>query len=337
MDTTAARVRRTGRSVALVLALAGCAAALAACGSGPSPKKRVQSRAATDALDNATALAGLGRAEDALAEFERAIELNPLLSDAYLGAGDQHLLLGNHEDALADYQTATEIEPEDPDARVKYGRVLQILGRIGQAIGAYLAALELEPSNVEANINLSVAYMQAEEPGLAVDYAERAVLLAPRDAAALINLGTIYAALDEHDDAVDQYQQAAELVDPIPAELLINLAESLRALRRDAEVVNVLSQLVRTHPSAIAWERLGSAQFRLRNYDEALVGFETALQYDEDHYPALNGLGVYLLNQYLWSDETNVAARDEGLKHLRRSLQLEHRQPPIRELLARFR
>lgn len=327
----AARVRPVLLSALLMLGLA-----CGACRSGPASANQATQTAANDAADQAIAHVRMGDPQAALAEFERAIALNPLLTRAHVGAGDQYLLLNQPEKAEARFRQAARQDPNNPRIHFKLGRALQVMGRLSEAIQAYLVALRLDPSDALANMNVSVAYMQAEEPGLARPFAERAVYLNPTNAAARINLGSVYAAMGEHRKAVDEYQQAAELVDPISPELLVNLAESLRTLGEDAQVVNVLDQLLRTSESALAWERRGSALFRLRDYDAAQSSFARALELDPQHYPALNGMGVYRLNQYIWSQETDSAALGEALEHFRKSLQIEHRQPRIRELVSRF-
>lgn len=322
--------------LALLAALVGVGVCLMGCGSGPTPKKQAQMTAANDAADQAVAHVRLGDPKAALREFERAIELNPLLTRAYIGAGDQYRELGDPGKAEEKFTQAVKLDPNNPRIHFKRGQVLQMLGRVSDAIRAYLTSLELDPTDPLANINVSVAYMQAEEPSRARPFAERAVFLDPNSAPARINLGSIYAAMNEHRRAVDEYQQAAELVDPISPELLVNLAESLRALGEDAQVVNVLDQLLRTSESPLAWERRGAALFRLGDYDGAMNSFSRALEIDPKHYPALNGLGVYKLNQFLWSKNTDTTALREALEHFRKSLQIEHRQPKIRELLSRF-
>jgi tetratricopeptide (TPR) repeat protein len=323
--------------VALTAALAGSALHLTACSSGSSrvaEEARIQ--AGNDAADQAIAQVRLGDAQAALAEFERAIELNPLLTRAYVGAGDQYMQLNDPATAEVRYTEAARLDPNNPRIHFKRGQALQVLGRIGDAIRAYLRSLELDPTDAPANINVSVAYMQAEEPRLARPFAERAVFVEPNNAAARINLGSIYAAMGEHRKAVDEYQQAAELVDPISPELLVNLAESLRALGEDAQVVNVLDQLLRGNESALGWERRGAALFRLGDFDGALSSFDRALAIDPAHYPALNGLGVYNLNQFIQSGRVDTTALQQALDYFRRSLQIEHRQPRVRELLSRF-
>ncbi|MFI4881303.1 MAG: tetratricopeptide repeat protein [Phycisphaerales bacterium JB064] len=331
-----ARTRRKTATVALLAALVGVGLGVGGCRSGPSPKKQAQNTAANDAADQGIAQVRLGDPKAALEEFERAIELNPLLTRAYIGAGDQYMALNDAAMAEVRYTEATKLDPNNPRIHFKLGQALQKLGRVSEAIRAYLTSLELDPTDTLANINVSVAYMQAEEPRLARPFAERAVFLSPNDGAARTNLGSVYAAMGEHRRAVDEYQQAAELVDPISAELLVNLAESLRSLNEDAQVVNVLDQLLRTNESALAWERRGAALFRMGDYEGAMTSFNRALELDADHYPALNGLGVYRLNQFIWSENTDTTALRDALDYFRKSLRIEHRQPRIRELLSRF-
>ena len=110
-------------------------------------------------------------------------------------------------------------------------------------------------------------------------------------------------------------------------ELLLNLADSLGRAGRYAEMQTTLEELIEVQPSPAAYERLGSSFFRQRKYDPSLEAYRKALELDPDYYPALNGLGVNMLNRYLWSEKRDEASRQEGLSSLRRSLQIEPRQP----------
>jgi tetratricopeptide (TPR) repeat protein len=305
-----------------------------------SPARRTPRRAearveAQNAVANAARLRSEGVTQDALAEFERAIEINPELTIAYVGAAEIYTEQGLYGDAEQRYRRATEIEPANFDAQYGHGLVLQLLNRITESVRAYLRALSLRPDDFDANLNVATAYMQLDEPRQARTYAERAVRLNPEDGNARINLGAVYGALEMHDAAVVEYQQAAELIELGP-ELLLNLADSLGKTGRYPEMASTLAQLVRIEPSAVAHERLGSALFKLKNYDDALAAFREATGIEPTHYPAWNGVGVCLLNRYLWSERTDTAARAAALDALRKSLQIKPNQPRIIELVRRY-
>lgn len=322
----------------VVLAAALGVAALAGCIS----TKRSTARAIPGGPEDAVGYVGRaqrlrehGLHSVALAELERAISINPEMTTAYLTMGDVYRDTGDFTKAEKSYGSAARLEPRNFDAQYFHGLTLQLLDRLSDAVRAYLRALSIRPDDFNANLNIATAYLQLGEPAQALQYAQRAVRLKADEAAARVNLGAIYAALGDHQSAVIEYQQAAELMELSP-QLLLNLAESLGQIGRFEEMRNTLEQLVRSAPSAVAFERLGSAQFRLGQYDESLNSFRGALELDPDYYPALNGVGVCLLNRYLWSEKTDQDALQEGLRNLRRSLQVERRQPQVLELLSRY-
>ncbi len=290
---------------------------------------------ASAALARGLSLRRQGLYDSALAEFQRAVASNPRLTTAYLGMGDIYRETGDFSKAERSYARAAEVEPSSFDAQYLHGLALQLLDKLTDAVRAYLRALTIRPTDFNANLNLATAYLQLGEPLQALPYARQAVQLRSDSAAARVNLGAVYAGLGQHEDAVVEYRQAAELMELTP-ELLLNLADSLDKAGRLEEMQSTLEQLVKTRPSAVAYERLGSCLFRQARYADALANFRKALELDETHFPAHNGVGVCLLNEYLWSQRTNTAARDEALKHLRRSLQIERRQPSIIELVSRY-
>ena len=64
----------------------------------------------------------LGDYEGAIADFERAIEINPQYANAYSNRGFAKSRLGDYEGAMADYERAIEINPQMHRARFNLGR-----------------------------------------------------------------------------------------------------------------------------------------------------------------------------------------------------------------------
>lgn len=286
-------------------------------------------------IDQANEQVRAGNVEEALRDFERAIEVNPNLTQAHMGMGDIYRMQGDYERAEEKYGKAAEITPRDFDAQFYHGLMLHMLDRVREAIGAYVRALSIRPDDFRATLNLATAYYQLDENAKALEFGQRAVNLNPRDGAARFNLGSIYAAMGRHNDAIVEYQQAAELL-PLTPELLMNLADSLGKEERFAEMRTTLAEVIRSEPTAAAYERLGFAEFRMKNYDASQKAFQDALTLEPNYFPALNGLGVCLLNRWHWSGKSDLTAKDQGVAALRRSLQIEPSQPRIVELLSRY-
>jgi tetratricopeptide (TPR) repeat protein len=329
-------------SAVLIVAAASASFALSGCagggGSGWSGGRSSEASLAerSDSLVNAAEESiRRGDTQRALAELARAIEINPTLTRAHMDMGDIYRGSGDYVSAETAYRQAAQSEPRNFDAQYYHGLMLQLVDRIADAIGAYLRALAIKPNDFDANLKVSTAYYQLEENRLALEYARRAVEIRPGDGPARVNLGAIFAALDDHASAVREYQQAAELI-PLNSKLLLNMAQSLGRLERYTEMRNTLEQLIRIEPSAAAHERLAFANFKLGDHERAAVEFQNALRLDQEHFPALNGLGVCYLNRYILSDQADNGARNEAIACFRRSLQINHNQPKVLELLGRY-
>ncbi len=330
-------------SLSLGLALSGCGMLdeVGPSAAPPTPPAPIETATGgtiplEDAIQRANLLVKDGLVDAARVEFEKIILSNPTIAAPYLGAGDIYRKKGDYKTAEERYAKAAEVEPSNFEAQYNHGLTLQLMDRLNEAVRSYLRALSIRPDDFYANLNLGTAYLQMSEPAQALPFAEKAVRIDGKSAAARTNLGAVYAAVDKHAAAIVEYQQAAELTE-LSAPLLLNLAESLGKVQRYEEMVATLEQLVRTQPSAAAYERLGSGKFRLRKYNDAEETFRKALDIDPNHYPALNGVGVCLLNKYVWSGSKDEVARDESFKMLRRSLAVESRQPRIVDLLSKYR
>ncbi|MBX3388768.1 MAG: tetratricopeptide repeat protein [Phycisphaeraceae bacterium] len=341
------------------IVLAGTAAALTGCSSGggsasgpatnqseastsgpitdiPDSGPKTRDAIALASLQRAEALAKSGMTRPALVEFERAIENNPSLPQAYIGAAEIYRGQGDYESASVRYRQAADLMPQNFEPRYNEGLMLQLLHRLTEAVRAYLKALEIKPNDFDANLNIATAYLEMNEPGSGLPYAQRAVQINPRSGPAHANLGSIYGALNRHQDAVNEYRQALEQVELSPP-LLLNLANSLGKVGRYDEMVNTLNQVIKIQPSAAAYERMGYAEFKLYKYDEALKYFRTSVEIDPNYAPGHTGVGVCLLNEYEFSKRQNDSLRSEALSHLRTSVQLDPRQTQVIDIINRYR
>lgn len=289
----------------------------------------------TDAVSDAQRARDAGDNETALALLEQAIARNPELTVAHLEMGDILRDRGDLVSAERSFGRAANLEPRNFDAQFNHADVLHALGRVVDAIRVYLRALAIRPNDAEANRGLAAAYLEQDRPDWALPYAEAAVRAAPQDGTARANLGATYSLLDRHEEAIQEYETAAELMELTP-DLLLNWANSLGSIERYTEMINTLDAAIAIEASATAYERLGFAYFKLRRYDRATEMFRSALDLDQRHYPALNGLGVVLLNDYVQGGRRDDALRIEALSLLRRSLRINSNQPAFVQLVSTY-
>jgi tetratricopeptide (TPR) repeat protein len=288
-----------------------------------------------EVVDQARLLTDAGRQDEAIRLLALAIERNPTLTIARLELGDIYRNTGDYASAETQYGQAAQIEPANFDAQFRHGLVLQLLDRLAEAVRAYLRALAIRPHDAQANLNLATAYMQLDEAPQALGYAERAVEFDPLSGPARANLAAVYSEIGRHEDAVRAYEAASELMDLSPR-LLMSMADSLGKIGRFEEMANTLTVVIRMDPNAAAYERLGFAMFRQKQYAKAEDAFTRATLADKTHYPALNGMAVCLLNRYLQSDKQDAESLHKAVELLRDSLRLNKDQPRIVELLSRY-
>jgi type IV pilus biogenesis/stability protein PilW len=112
----------------------------AGCAGGPTPKQResaeIHTNLGLDALRS-------GRTQEALSEFDGAIQSDPALAEAHLGRG---LVLdftpGRQAEAEAAYRQAIALKPTLSEAHNNLGQLLARQGRLELAVQQFDAALE---------------------------------------------------------------------------------------------------------------------------------------------------------------------------------------------------
>ncbi len=320
----------TARQLALVLVTSVLTACAAPRTTAPPPTPKAQTH-----IEQGRQYLDQGLLDSALAEFGLALEENPNLTEAHLGMGTVYRQRQDFDRAESAYGRAASIDPTNFDAQYYLGLMRQMLGRVQESITAYLRALAIRPDSVEANRDLASAYLQLSRPGEALAYARRAVELDPDDQAAWTNLAATHTLLKRYEDAVDAYRQAAELGE-LPDPVLLGLADAHLKLGNYQRAVNVLQSLLRRSPNADGYERLGYAQFKLRQFEQALASYRNAVELDSDNTAALNGVGATMMTLYIRGDRQNAALHRDAIAAWRRSIRLRANQPQIMSLLSRY-
>jgi tetratricopeptide (TPR) repeat protein len=84
-------------------------------------------------LNRGTALEGLGKWNDAIADYNRVLELDPQDAMAYNNRGNAEAGLGRWEEAIADYKQSAQIASNFAFARANYALALYQTGRKDEA------------------------------------------------------------------------------------------------------------------------------------------------------------------------------------------------------------
>jgi tetratricopeptide (TPR) repeat protein len=98
----------------------------------------------------------LRRLEEAIASYQRALEIDPKKVEAHYNMGNTLDDMGRLEDAIASYSRALEIDPTDAATHNNMGNSLRKLGRFEEAIASFSRALEIDSSLKQARDALQI-------------------------------------------------------------------------------------------------------------------------------------------------------------------------------------
>jgi tetratricopeptide (TPR) repeat protein len=109
-----------------------------------------------------------GRLREAMASYERAVELRPDYAEARMALGVQLLAGGNYPLALTHFETTEKLIPMEPAVHVNLGDAYRATEQWIRAEESYVRALELQRKLPEAHFGLGLLYLSAagELPGL---------------------------------------------------------------------------------------------------------------------------------------------------------------------------
>jgi Flp pilus assembly protein TadD len=195
-----------------------------------TPEQRISTH-----IDLARALDDQGRGEDALAEYQKAVEAieatRKFRGDAaerarlHRRAGGALDRLGKFEEAAAHYKEARRLAPRDADAWNDSGYSLYLRGRFDEAVKALRTARGLDAGNPRILTNLGLALAASDKADEAVEVLTRA----SGPAAAHANVAYVLAGQGRLEAARAHYR-AALAADPHLAAAREGLAQVDRKL-----------------------------------------------------------------------------------------------------------
>ncbi len=123
--------------------------------------------------------AAAGRMEEALADFQRTIELNPRYPNAYYNRGELLYRQQNYPGAIEDYSMALELGKPDATTYNNRGHAFYRIQRFGDALRDYGEAIKLDPTNPDPLINRGDTNSDLGQYGEAAADYRAAVQIAP--------------------------------------------------------------------------------------------------------------------------------------------------------------
>ena len=152
-----------------------------------------------------------GQAEEALEQFQKALEINPNYAEAHTNLGLAFFQKGQAEEALEQFQKALEINPNNAEAHTNLGNALFRSGQLSEAIAQLQRTVQIYPDYAVGHYNLGVAFFQEGKFDEAIAQFEKAVEINPNYAEAHANLGNALFRKEQLTEAIEQFEIAIKI------------------------------------------------------------------------------------------------------------------------------
>ncbi len=246
------------------------------------------------------ALGNLGRVEEAIASYDKALEIKPEDDVTWKNRGVALGKLGRLEEAIVSFDKALKFNPDLHEAWYNRGLALGNLGRVEEAIASFDKALEIKPDLHGASYNRGVALDNLGRLEEAIASFDKALEIQPDYHEAWNNRGLALGKLGSLEEAIASFDKALE-IQPDLDEAWINRSIAVKnAPRHKQAVYEILQGLFPNSPPVI--RTILTHNLKQRGYEGEILTLEAGLDYcKRNTHPE----GYGLLNQALGNAHYN--------------------------------
>ena len=238
------------------------------------------------------ALLRQGRIDEAIAEAEMAVRLQPNGVEGHSNLAIALSKKGDTENALSQWQRALDLKPNRPKLHYNIATILAEAGRLDEAISHYEQELQIQPEFAEGHNNLGSALLRKGRLDDALVHFEKALAANPRLAKPRYNAATVLVQKGRAREAVDHLQQLLEL-DPSNADARVELGVAWSQAGRMDLAINAWEKTLESQPDNInaaydlAWVHATFPEDAIRDGKKAVRLAEHALQLSGETNPRI--------------------------------------------------
>jgi protein O-mannosyl-transferase len=204
--------------------------------------------------------------EKALADYTKALTINPNYADLYYARGNVYGYMKLYDKSIADLSKAVELYPEYAVAYYNRGNQYKNSNQWLRAIADYSKAIAINPEFNDAYSNRGSTYVSLNEWDKAIADFSKAISITPDNANYYFNRGSTYGSMSKWEQAIADYTSAIGIF-PRHKEAYVN--------------------------RAIAYCNLGQWETAIKDFDSALEidpAFSSALSNRELAYQSMKNL-----------------------------------------------
>ena len=183
-----------------------------------------------------------GRLEEALREYSRALDAEPVQIHARVNLISVYGKMGRYEEANSAYRQALDAISYSEEAHYNYGVLLSRLGKHSEAEVAYTQALAVNPYSADARLNLGDTLENQGRPEAARVEFRRVLQINPGHRLAHFRLGMSLYRENRRSEALGHFRSTVAVEDRETPQFLVMLARAERALGNHAEAARHVAE-----------------------------------------------------------------------------------------------
>jgi serine/threonine-protein kinase len=279
--------------------------------------------------------------ENAIAEFNHALEQDPNYALAYAGLGEafwrKYQYSKNREwvnRAKSACERAVSLKTDQAEGHNCLGLVYSGTGAYEKAVEQYQLSLTIQPTDDNAYNGLALAYSRLNKPEEAEKTFKAAISLRPNYWAGYNWLGELYLQHGKFEDAEAMFSEVTALA-PDSFVGYTNLGSAYLNQGRYEEAIPLLKRSVNIRRTAETSSNLGTAYFGLRQFENAARTYEQATKLDDLNYEVWGNLA----DAYYWAPgmrQLAPAAYQTAISLAQKKLQVNPRDANLLGYLAGY-
>jgi tetratricopeptide (TPR) repeat protein len=219
---------------------------------------------------------------EAIAAYDKALEINHYYFDALMGKGSALFQLGNYSDSIKVYDGALVLRPNYAEALNDKGTSLAKMGEYTQAYEAFSAAINNQPDYLDPLYNQGNVLSDTGDYSNAIDRYKRALNISTNDADTWNNIGLAYLMLGDNYNALVSFENAIK--NGPDSAIPWNNIGLVYALDRITwnKSKEAFEKAISIDPNfLVAYSNLGMVLIGLQQYHEAIAQFDRVIDMND--------------------------------------------------------